>query len=271
MEIYTKRLEKLKSIMKENHYNAFYTSNITNVRYLSGFTGSSGFLLVSDQGDHFFSDGRYTEQSKNQVHDYTIHITTNHLKMIEEEKLLKSEWTLCFEGNHLSYDTYNRIKGTSGATEMVAENDIVENITNLNLGLDPYIDQNGDPGHFVSEFMAYHGTWYRDLNQFNNIQNCIAAGHIHVGGLVDWNTAHEAVLITVRETIDYIYQNILAPGDVNRDGTINSLDITMILSHLNGSIELTDDQFCFADMDEDAKITIHDVVLLVNELLYDDQ
>ena len=45
----------------------------------------------------------------------------------------------------------------------------------------------------------------------------------------------------------------------------------MILSHLNGSIELTDDQFFFADMDEDAEITIHDVVLLVNELLFDDQ
>jgi Xaa-Pro aminopeptidase len=128
MSIYQKRLDSLKSIMQKKGYNAFYIANITNVRYLSGFTGSSGFLLVSDQGDHFFSDGRYTEQSKNQVHDFSIHITTNHLKMIEEEKLLKSEWTLCFEGNHLSYDTYNRIKSTNGAAEMVAENDIVENI-----------------------------------------------------------------------------------------------------------------------------------------------
>ena len=45
----------------------------------------------------------------------------------------------------------------------------------------------------------------------------------------------------------------------------------MILSHLNGSIELTDDQFFFADMDEDAAITIHDVILLVNELLFYDR
>ena len=89
MSIYKKRLVSLKSIMQDKGYNAFYIANITNVRYLSGFTGSSGFLLVSDQGDHFFSDGRYTEQSKNQVQDYTIHITTNHLKMIEKEKLLK--------------------------------------------------------------------------------------------------------------------------------------------------------------------------------------
>jgi len=128
MGIYQKRLQSLKSIMQDRGYNAFYIANITNVRYLSGFTGSSGFLLVSDEGDYFFSDGRYTEQSKNQVRDYTIHITTNHLKMIHEEKLLKPGSTLCFEGNHLSYDMYNRIKGAGGAVEMVAENDIVENI-----------------------------------------------------------------------------------------------------------------------------------------------
>ena len=44
MSIFSKRIEKLKSIMSEKGYNAFYVANITNVRYLSGFTGSSGFL-----------------------------------------------------------------------------------------------------------------------------------------------------------------------------------------------------------------------------------
>ena len=37
---------------------------------------------------------------------------------------------------------------------------IVEGISELNIGLNPYIDLNGDPGRYVSEFMAYHGTWY---------------------------------------------------------------------------------------------------------------
>ena len=49
MSIFSKRIEKLKSIMSEKGYNAFYVANITNVRYLSGFTGSSGFLLLTDK------------------------------------------------------------------------------------------------------------------------------------------------------------------------------------------------------------------------------
>ena len=128
MGIYEKRLERLKSIMKDKNYNAFYTSNITNVRYLSGFTGSSGFLLITDNDDHFFSDGRYIEQSKNEVHNQKIHITTNHLKCINDENFLDSSWNLCFEGNHLSYDMYNKFKSSCNVKEFFPENDIVETI-----------------------------------------------------------------------------------------------------------------------------------------------
>ena len=44
----------------------------------------------------------------------------------------------------------------------------------------------------------------------------------------------------------------------------------MILSLLNGSIELTDNQSFYDDMDADMEITHNDVVLLVNELLLAD-
>ena len=39
---------------------------------------------------------------------------------------------------------------------------------------DPFIDISGDPGHFVSEFMGYHGVWYRDLN-LDGDDKCISA------------------------------------------------------------------------------------------------
>ena len=129
MTVYRQRLDRLKSIMQDKGNNAFYIANITNVRYLSGFTGSSGFLLITDEGDYFFSDGRYTEQSKHEILDHTIHITTNHLKLISDEKLLNNNWRMCFEGNHLSFDMYNRIKESMDESiELIPENDIVENI-----------------------------------------------------------------------------------------------------------------------------------------------
>ena len=148
--------------------------------------------------------------------------------------------------------------------------EIVEAVNSADLGLNSYIDYGEGAGGYLSEYKGFHGVWYKDLMENVDETPCYLAGHVHVGGLVDWDTAHEAVLITVRETIQYIHEQILIPGDVNRDGIINSLDIIMILSHLNGSIELTDNQFFYADMDADTEITHNDVVLLVNELLLAD-
>jgi len=148
--------------------------------------------------------------------------------------------------------------------------EIVEAVNSADLGLNSYIDYGEGAGGYLSEYKGFHGVWYKDLMENIDETPCYLAGHVHVGGLVDWETAHEAVLITVRETIQYIHEQILIPGDVNRDGIINSLDIIMILSHLNGSIELTDNQFFYADMDTDTEITHNDVVLLVNELLLAD-
>ena len=131
MDIFKNRLEKLKVIMRNAGHNAFYISNITNVRYLSGFTGSSGFLLITDDGDHFFSDGRYTEQSKNEIFDYEIHITNNHLKEIEGANLLDSNWNLCFEASHLSFNMYSMLGTKLNVKELVPTNDIIENIASV--------------------------------------------------------------------------------------------------------------------------------------------
>ncbi len=37
-------------------------SNLVNIRYLTGFTGSNAFLLISDSTTLFLTDGRYVEQ-----------------------------------------------------------------------------------------------------------------------------------------------------------------------------------------------------------------
>ena len=83
--------------------------------------------------------------------------------------------------------------------------DIMNNINNTDLNLDSYIDWSGDPGHFVSEFMGYHGVWYHDINQLGDNQ-CITAGHVHVGGNINVETAKLATEETIRTLINYVDQ-----------------------------------------------------------------
>ncbi len=140
---------------------------------------------------------------------------------------------------------------------------IMNEVNAADLGLDSYIDATGDPGHFVSEFMGYHGVWYHDIN----IESCYVAGHIHVGGLIDWDTAREATEISILKTIDYLDQFSYTEGDVNADGTIDILDLVIVVNVILGSEELSLIESYAADMNLDGVINIQDIILIINLIL----
>lgn len=140
---------------------------------------------------------------------------------------------------------------------------IMNAVNNSNLGLDSYIDWDGDPGHFVSEFMGYHGVWYHDTN----LESCITAGHIHVGGTIDWDTAKSAAEISIRETINYLDQFNFIPGDVNDDAVIDILDLVVVVNVILGQSELSNLETYAADMNLDGTINIQDIILIINLIL----
>ena len=144
--------------------------------------------------------------------------------------------------------------------------DIMDNINNTDLNLDSYIDWSGDPGHFVSEFMGYHGVWYHDINQLGDNQ-CIAAGHVHVGGLIDVNTAKLATQSTIRTVIDYLDQFVYISGDVNQDEIIDILDLVLIVNYILSIEEFEIIQEYAADINNDGIINIQDIIGLINIIL----
>jgi len=140
---------------------------------------------------------------------------------------------------------------------------IMDAVNESDLGLDSYIDADGDPGRFVSEFMGYHGVWYHDIN----VESCVVAGHIHVGGLIDWDTAKEATEISILKTIDYLDQFSYTEGDVNADGVIDILDLVILVNVILGSQELDLIETYAADMNLDGLINIQDIILIINLIL----
>ena len=61
------RSRRLQEALPENNLDLLLVTHLPNVRYLCGFTGSAGALLVSDRGATFFTDGRYMAQARAEV------------------------------------------------------------------------------------------------------------------------------------------------------------------------------------------------------------
>ena len=68
----TARIEKLQAALGENEIDAMLVSSAENRRYLSGFTGSAGYLLISEAGQILITDFRYTEQAEKQAPGYRV-------------------------------------------------------------------------------------------------------------------------------------------------------------------------------------------------------
>ncbi len=144
---------------------------------------------------------------------------------------------------------------------------IVDAVNSSNLELNSYIDINGDPGRFVSEFMGYHGVWYHDLYAFDSENPCFLAGHVHVGGLIDWDTARYAAELTIENVIEELDTYIYTLGDVNGDLNIDILDIVNSITHILGNDILVGSSYYAADMNTDGIINIQDIILIINLII----
>jgi len=123
------RLLKIKETVHNNKLDGIYITNITNVRYLTGFTGSAGSLLIIDNEQHFFTDGRYISQSKEQIKDCKVHIVGGaHFLGIKSKKLIPSNTKIGFESSAMNVDTYERLSESLNHCQWVKTSMIVEKI-----------------------------------------------------------------------------------------------------------------------------------------------
>jgi Xaa-Pro aminopeptidase len=124
------RRDALRQVLADRELSAALISNLVNMRYLSGFTGSNGALLVSADGeDQLATDGRYTDQVAAQAPDVTVTITTDRavdaLASLAAERSLP---TLALETHDLTADARDKITAAVQSTKTVSLGRVVEEL-----------------------------------------------------------------------------------------------------------------------------------------------
>ena len=64
------RADRLVELLRERELDSLLVTNLVNVRYLAGFTGSNAVCLVAPDRRVFFTDFRYVSQAEEQVRDF---------------------------------------------------------------------------------------------------------------------------------------------------------------------------------------------------------
>ncbi|WNC17115.1 Xaa-Pro peptidase family protein [Brevibacillus brevis] len=122
------RLDKLREALASLGADALITEKAENRFYLSGFTGSTGWVVVTEKEAFLVTDFRYVEQATEQAPDFTV--VNNERKAVEAiAKLLgeKGVKRLAFESS-VSFQTYQEWSRAFDGVELIATSGLLEKI-----------------------------------------------------------------------------------------------------------------------------------------------
>jgi len=105
--------------MAQSHVDHLLVTSRTNVRYLTGFAGSAGWVLISDSTVVLITDARYIEQVRRDLGEqHALLATTGLSASLVTELASAGVEALGFESEHLSFGAVEALK-TAMASSMV--------------------------------------------------------------------------------------------------------------------------------------------------------
>lgn len=125
--------KRVQEINKKLGLDAVLVSNGCNMRYISGFTGETGYLFISDRHHMVITDFRYTYQAEMEAEGYEI-VTIGSGGYEEAiNEILKNDNVkrLGFEAKDMLYSKYRELKDKLNVDELVPVNDEITRLRRI--------------------------------------------------------------------------------------------------------------------------------------------
>jgi Xaa-Pro aminopeptidase len=125
------RIRRLKKVMKAENVPALLVTRREDVRYLTGFTGSAGSVLVGQGMPFLITDFRYKLQSERETEGIRVHIQKKDFPTALAEVAAASRRTgrICFDETSLTVDGLRKLR--SRVPQLKGHRDLVGELRRL--------------------------------------------------------------------------------------------------------------------------------------------
>jgi len=128
---FKKRLQGCREKLNEQKIDRFITFNSVHIRYLTGFTGSNGALLIDPKAATLMTDARYDEQAHNETHDVAILISEAGKTLSEtlaRSNLIAEGERVGFETSHVTVWQFDKLRERMAAVTWTPTTSFVESV-----------------------------------------------------------------------------------------------------------------------------------------------
>ncbi len=129
-----KRIGEVRKYLKENSLDALLVTNMSNVFYLSGFTGSTAALIVARTHTKILVDPRYTAQAAKECGDQVVNEYFGRSLVSAIADFLDSSniETLGYESSHVTMSVFHELRRLSPKTvSLRATKNVVEDLRKI--------------------------------------------------------------------------------------------------------------------------------------------
>lgn len=124
------RLKAVRALMTTFKLQSMLVTELAHVRYLTGFSGSSGLCLITPTHQFFITDRRYKTQAPQEISGFNIIIAKQNLfPLLAERKLVPKRSRIGFESQHVSVADMNSLKKLLPQSHFIPATNILENVT----------------------------------------------------------------------------------------------------------------------------------------------
>lgn len=129
----TLRLKRLREKMAAENLDAMFVKYSSNLRYISGYSGSNGMAYITSEDAWFFTDFRYKTQSAAEVNNMNIVVPVGKdlVTAMKETDCVKPGAKVGFEGNMLSYGEVEKIKSTFPGCKLMNKAMLMEELASV--------------------------------------------------------------------------------------------------------------------------------------------
>ncbi|MBI5180172.1 MAG: aminopeptidase P family protein [Nitrospirae bacterium] len=129
MKFNIERLRNIKERLAENKIDAILLTALENIRYLTSFSGSSAFLLITKERGHFITDFRYKTVAEDEIKGYKIVIYKNSI-IDEIERLANKEKIshIGIESRNITLEQYQKLTKRLKKIKIIPTFNVVEGL-----------------------------------------------------------------------------------------------------------------------------------------------